>query len=535
MHTRLFLTLTVLVLVLIVAPGAAVAASPSTMAVSRVAEITGDVYEPNDTKATATPISFSGRIIGATIDPAGDQDYYRFHAQAGEYLFAHIRTSGLIVNLYGEAHCATLIASTYSYYMELLLPDTGDYCLRVRSANHPNEGGADFGYRIDLERGDRYEINDTAATATPVSLGQTIEATLHLTLLDYYLGDNDYYTFTGKKGDHVLARIFADGFFIVKLLGPDGITVIEDSLGFAGEYEHLVQATLPADGIYFLNLQGYEDSSGRWFGDYVLTLDKGELVSSITAGTVDGIAFDKNDVLLHYTIADRWELLLDLSDIGVTTNLSSFHVLSGGIYSSLGPEGNILMSIQTSQTLLLGYGKVPTVLMPNDILVTRLYQTGDETDGTIFQLFDGSDVGLTTASEKIDALGVAPDGRLLISTVGGGEVPGAGRFRDEDILAFTPAQWGGDTAGAWALYFDGSTVPGLAREDVTGIDTGLDGDLYLTLQDSFIVAGVACGPTCILTVHLDGTAEEFWNGRAHRFPYRLDAIDLPGSAALLSD
>lgn len=533
MHTRLLLVLAVMALVLMVAPDEA-AANPSTAAVSRVAEATGDAYEPNDTKGAATPISFSGRIIGATIDPAGDQDFYSFHARAGEYLFAGIRSSGLTVNLYGGAHCATLIASTDSYYIEFLLPDTGDYCLRVRSANHPNEGGADFGYRIDLERGDRYEINDTVATATPVALGQTIEATLHLTLLDYYLGDNDYYTFAGQKGDHVFARIFAEGFFVVKLLGPDGITVIEESLGFAGEYEHLAQATLPVDGIYFLNLQGYEDSSGRWFGDYVMTLDKGELVSSKTAGSVDGIPFDKNDVLLHYTIADRWELLLDLSDIGVTTNLSSFHVLSDGVYSSLGPEGNILMSIQTSQTLLLGYRNMPTVLMPHDILVARLYQTGNDTDGTLFQLFDGSDVGLTTASEKIDAMGVAPDGRLLISTVGGGEVPGAGRFRDEDILAFTPAQWGDDTAGAWSLYFDGSTVPGLAREDVTGLDTGLDGDLYLTLQDNFTVTGVSCGPTCILTVHPNGTAEAFWNGRAHRFPYRLDAIDLPGSAALLS-
>ena len=55
-------------------------------------------------------------------------------------------------------------------------------------------------------------------------------------------------------------------------------------------------------------------------------------------------------------------------------------------------------------------------------------------------------------------------------------------FADEDVIAFTPTTTGANTAGTWAAYFDGSTVSGLAAEDVNGFyDDPAGGDLYICL------------------------------------------------------
>lgn len=60
--------------------------------------------------------------------------------------------------------------------------------------------------------------------------------------------------------------------------------------------------------------------------------------------------------------------------------------------------------------------------------------------GTWSLFFDGSLVGLGDADdEDVDALELLPDGRLVISTVGGVSVPGLnGTHQDEDLLVFTP-------------------------------------------------------------------------------------------------
>lgn len=515
MHSQSFRVLIVIVLLLLV-PGAAVAANPSDVAVSRVAETTGDYYEPNDTKATATPIesSFWG-LDYLNIDPAGDQDFFRFDAQAGDRVEVTVYSDLMDMALFGGNSCAKLLATNDGYVggwysrTSLVLPSTGVYCIRVRSTNHPNDGGVDFSYGLLLEIFDKFEPNQTEDTATPLTYGQSIDATFTFVNVDFY-------KFMGQRGDNVIVRVQGTGVGgwdgpILILEGPSG--VLDEAFTWGDVFN---QATLPEDGTYFVkviddNFEGFATD-----GPYNLKLDKGLFISPLTAGTVDGISFDRNDVLLNYTVADRWELLFNFLADDFTANLNAFTVYGNGL----------LLSFQSAQTVTLSsWPDFPTLtVMPHDIVEFR---------PGFKAFFDGSDVGLTTASEKIDALAVAPDGRLLISTVGGGEVPGAGRFKDEDILAFTPSQWGLDTAGTWSLYFDGSTVPGLAREDVTGIDTGLDGDLYLTLQDSFTISGTPCGPTCILTVHAGGAAEVFWDGRDHRFPFRLDGIDLPGGADVL--
>ncbi|HEY6565429.1 MAG TPA: PPC domain-containing protein, partial [Pirellulaceae bacterium] len=106
--------------------------------------------------------------------------------------------------------------------------------------------------------------------------------------------------------------------------------------------------------------------------------------------------------------------------------------------------------------------------------------------------FDGSDVGLTTAAEDMDAFAMLDDGSLLISTSGSFSVPGPGgpiTGNDEDLLRFVPTRTGSMTQGTWEFYFDGSDV-GLT-EDMDALDVLPDGRLVISSSASVSVPGTS--------------------------------------------
>ena len=149
----------------------------------------------------------------------------------------------------------------------------------------------------------------------------------------------------------------------------------------------------------------------------------------------------------------------------------------------------VLPSLAVAATLP-GAGAVE----PADIVRFTPTQLGPTTTGSFTMLLDGSDVGLDTSGEDIDALGRAPDGRLLVS-VGGAFSAGGVSGGDEDIYLFTATSLGDETAGAWSRYFDGSDV---ALDTATGEDIDgfwvdpVTGALYLSSYD-FFAAGVGVG------------------------------------------
>ena len=487
------------------------------------AATTGDNYEPNDTKGTAVPIMPSDYwdYTRATIDPAGDQDFYSFEAHAGDRAHLNLWLSSestLIagrLDLYGGTRCDRLLASDIPSQdrfadIQMILPGDGRYCVRVRSTNHPNNGGPDAQYELTFGLYDRFEPNDSPDTATPIAYGQTIDATM------IPLHNADYFRFSGQAGDSVIVMVDMVGGYgpVLSLIGPDGVLEEVFTWGDAS-----IRAVLPTDGAYYV-LVGYEAFEGFVTdGPYSLTLDKGVIVSPVTGGKVGGLTFDNDDVLLYLELADRWQRFSDPDAAGIDGDISAFD--SRGGYYALKYPHTLCILLHWDGTCHGGW----QAIQPHDVLSPAWR--------SVEWLFDGSDVGLSTSGEKIDALAVAPDGRLLLSTVDSGNVPGVGPFRDEDVLAFTPTQWGPDTAGTWALYFDGSTIPGLAAEDVTGLDVGPEGVLYLSLLDGFVVGGVRCGPTCIIAVYPDGRVAKIWDGRDVDFRYKLDAFDFPGGAPLM--
>jgi hypothetical protein len=138
-------------------------------------------------------------------------------------------------------------------------------------------------------------------------------------------------------------------------------------------------------------------------------------------GTGTGLTFNYSDILHYDLTTGVWSMVFDGSDVGVTVGVDGFH---------LEDDGTLLLSLALAATLP-GAGAVEAA----DIVRFTPTQLGATTTGTFTMLLDGSDVGLDTSGENIDAVGRAPDGRLLVSV--GGTLQRRGRHGgDEDIYLF---------------------------------------------------------------------------------------------------
>jgi hypothetical protein len=169
----------------------------------------------------------------------------------------------------------------------------------------------------------------------------------------------------------------------------------------------------------------------------------------------------------------------DGSDVGIGSfTLDAFSIINAT---------EILMSFTNS-------GSIPGIsgtVDDSDIVKFTATTLGTSTAGTFALYFDGSDVGLSSDSEDVDAVEVLDNGNLLISTTGSVSVTGVSSGADEDILQFTPTSLGSNTTGTWTLYFDGSDV-GLADsgdEDVDAVALDASGKIYLSTTGNFSVTG----------------------------------------------
>ncbi len=248
-------------------------------------------------------------------------------------------------------------------------------------------------------------------------------------------------------------------------------------------------------------------------------------VSSSTGGMVNGVLFADEDILVVGVNTGLWSLYFDGSDVGLeATDVDAFEML---------PAGDLLLSLDSASFDLPGVG----VIDDSDIVRFTPASLGEETAGTFAMFFDGSDVGLDTDAEDVDAIALTPAGQLLLSMLGNASQA----IRDEDLLRFTPTSLGWETSGSWAMYFDGSDV-GLAAqsENVWGVwvDAGT-GDIHLSARGAFAVPGVSgdgadvfvCAPgslgsqtTCVFGQGL------YWDGSADGFGAEiLDGIAVGGA------
>lgn len=214
-------------------------------------------------------------------------------------------------------------------------------------------------------------------------------------------------------------------------------------------------------------------SSDGFTTDAVARSDDSYVVSFAKKGYVPTICGENGkqnytpaDVLFVFDITATdycWFIWVDpaLSGLGAKADINGIH----DECAFTDPGCDIYLTF-AAKTNVAGVGKV----MPQDVVIGEWLPGSFNTYTNWELVFDGSDVGLTTNGEKIDAIYVFDPGEEpedlgclqlgLVSTAGkysvpdqwGGTIEGGG----EDVLGFCVYTDGWDTTGYWFLYHDGS-------------------------------------------------------------------------------
>lgn len=449
--------------------------------------------EPNDTPAQAMTIHY-GTCIGSGCfgyddyeypgaDLEGDTaDYYRFHGQqADSVLFYGIAYSNYWIDLQLYDPNMNLLVSDPTI-TPITLPATGVYTIKATLKPNGATYYTHYGFLLLLLKDD--EPNNTMATATVVQLGEPIYAEWCPNV------DVDWYRFEGHAGTVIDVNTFTNQ-------AGDQFMFLYDANGTCLEAN-----VLPKDGVYYLEMRqpcDWEDG-GCWYWTeaYRLSIGRNLYVSADVNALGGNKSIKQQDVATRDLLTGQWTLVFDASDVGINKDVVALEAM---------PNGTLLLSLGAAQTVP-GLGKV----MPQDIIHFVPTSLGANTAGAFQWYLDGSDVGLTMAGEKIDAITLyysdyTDEPVLIISTSGSASVPrtsgGALKVADEDLIVFDAVQFGQNSQGTWHMEWNGSNVPGVASENLNAVDlierqSHRPSRWLMTMKDSFVINGIKGGPLDVL-------------------------------------
>jgi subtilisin family serine protease len=192
------------------------------------------------------------------------------------------------------------------------------------------------------------------------------------------------------------------------------------------------------------------------------------------------------DIAQYDGATAKWSRYFDGSDVGLAgKTIDGMAVL---------PTGHILLSFTAATTIPgLSGGPSGTSVGAEDIVRFIPTSLGENTAGSWAFYFDGSDVGLTTTDENIDAITILPSGAIGISTTGVPAVTGLTGLADEDILAFTSTSLGSATLGTWSWALDLSDAGyTLTAEDTDGAWVSSSGEWTVSMEGAW-AASLASG------------------------------------------
>lgn len=413
----------------------------------------GSESEPNDTIAMADAVALGQ--TSASISPMGDVDYFKLSLNAGQraYLAAlvdcgnpDLETTLAVYNAAGDLLAQAEEWPDNNVIFGFIAPNTADYFVRVESDGSewsPEELTGNYTLWAVLVPAD--EPNDRMESAAPVAWGATFGSTIFAPYdLDYYRiharpGDVIAATMTVNAVDHDGAYLYVDNidhiypYLALDVVYAPGTARVTFVVPFEGDYViHPAPTLSQCDGLSFPH-------------SYDLAVERLALhVGAAASGTVDGVAFGTNDIMAR-NAAGQWRKVFDGEDVGLTAAIQGFEWTS---------DGALLLTLKSNQTL-----SGPGLVKPQDIVRFTPTQLGDNTQGTFSLYLRGSQAGLTTIGERIDAIALLADDSLLISTTGSSTVPklGGGSLggRDEDLLLYHP-DGPMPSAGTWTIDMDGS-------------------------------------------------------------------------------
>ena len=176
----------------------------------------------------------------------------------------------------------------------------------------------------------------------------------------------------------------------------------------------------------------------------------------------DGVYIDDSDILLFTFTSEPgavtrgfFTIFFDGSDVGMTSSGEDIN----GLHEF---EDGTLAVTTTGTAYVVGASNIKD----EDVMLFT-GTTGTSTSGSFEWIFDGSDVGLSSSSEELDALFYEWDDNLLFSTRGSFATPDDSGA-DEDIARFTGTTVNGSSIGTVSRTLDLSDF-GLSEEDVDAI------------------------------------------------------------------
>ena len=410
------------------------------IALQRGGSTTADAFEPNDSFAAASILAppEDHTYPDLSIHAAGNNDYYRVTASA---------TGTLTVRL----------AFQHSQ---------GDIDLEVFNASQTRLG-----------------ISESVLNAEQLSVSATAGQFFYVRVFGYNGAINPNYTLTIDQpagGGTPSGDIFEnnDTFATARSLPASDQTYSSLSIDAANDADYYslvptVSGTLTVS-LAFLNSQGDIDLE-------VYNAAQTRLSISESTGNAE---------LLSVLITAGQTYFIRVFGYNGVTNPNYSMSIGVGVSPS---SAEYYLSTTANGSLSSTNGSPTLAFTDTDILKLTVLANGQYG----YQLhFDGSDVGLTTTNEDIDAFEFLYDGSILISTVGAFSVPAPSGpalvGNGEDLLRFVPSSIGATTAGQWSIYFDGSDV-GLsgAAENIDAVQSLANGRLLISTTGNVAVTGAS--------------------------------------------
>ena len=180
--------------------------------------------EPNNTSATATPLTGTDLVVRANLFPNGDIDFFSFSATAGDRVYAATMTSFSAGSSTDSQ--LTLIASDGTTVIEFdddngsfagfsssiagaAIPTTGTYFLKVNDFTAGTASERPYELYLRLQSGSptpEVESNDTPGTANPLPANGWVSGARNPAAAT----EQDWYSFTANAGDTIYLSLDVD-------------------------------------------------------------------------------------------------------------------------------------------------------------------------------------------------------------------------------------------------------------------------------------------------------------------------------------
>lgn len=470
--------------------------------------------EPNDDFAEANYMA-TDRLMHGRIAPVGDVDMYTIDIYDPTLLTIEMRLP--------ENSPLVPILSVYDGWDNLveqrqcprsgpcLTHQTQEYgSLYLAVSDGQGAGGQAYEYSIvavvETETPiDPNEPNDFISEATPYTIGETMTGLMEPE------GDIDTFSFHLEAGESIIFN------------GYEFQTLFLDATGeiLDGHFYGQPIYIAPEDGTYYLQLiegpQAYE---------FTLRYIQRPIYASFSgAGRLDGVAFRPGDILVYTSFDDTWRMYFRAADYGLRGNLAAFDRAG---------ERSFFLTYTTPQNVP-GVGPIA----PHDVLY---YYPGNPDWGEepLWQVvFDGSQVGLTTNTERIDALAVESEwytSRFYLSTSGKAQLlVGGGQWHiaNNDVMVYQGNLENGQMSGQYQAVLGGQAA-GFGRANVVGLDVSEEGR-FLSFDRNLTLDGVVFAPGDIAfctpaqeygDYSCDQVTKIFDASDAGIGGYRIDGIDV---------